>query len=1516
MKCPNKNTKEWKALVSLFGETNTMLAYIRNDEEIPSIVKASSLLEGRINLNKTVNKRPRRKISEELMKTFNESKDPVEAIKTLIIDKSGDSSHAKLFKYLQPALEKAVNNERFLGFKALEDEASVGAIMFTDQGYFVNLTPSAFNYSEDFYADLSYVILHELVHLVTLFPILTQHANKLGYYADVPSELKEPLERLHKLYTHVKKITPPGEFKQALKNEKEFVAYALTNRDFITYLNSISYNKKNLLSRIVEMLKDLFKAIVPGSAFNEALDIIDSIILGQMGNPHLSNELYAIFNKESVLFEKVLLEPEKLVTSDKSDFYEDGVVKKLRTSNVVRELSPFAKKSETNEEYFTERAKQFFRDKGLAQDETYKKRTASGMLMEEYTLEQYADYLKDSREKPRLEGKAIHAWYVAEKLKDIDNLRAEEYRREFKRHTTELKASELDIEDYKKRAELVDDLLADEFLGTESLAQYEFVLSLDLEPFTYGDTKVQGIGGTSDIIIDHGNSVYSLYDIKTGNLLESPFTATTPLLKFAREAGIMAEDTAKNRYSISMALYAMMIKVKDPKAVFNAIKLLHIPKNGRPEAVWPDLGTGLAILARYFEANHSEFYEKNKALFSAKNYITESSDINIGINAMKEKGFSQPKVAFKTDQIVKFRELVRQKARFEEKKPSARTDQENEKYAKVSLEYQKLMESIVELELGTNPFKEQGFKNMNFMQYLFHNRYNSKNSLIRSLNDYYAKRKVMFDKEYLSVRKKQRSLVSAVLKEFRASKRAPILGSDYKDIFEFLWDDGYMTTYKSEKWNKLTKAQKEYADFHRWGIRFNLFATMSPTEGVHFIKQELKERNDIAEKDKATLENQIQLLESLPPYNKFKDYKYLNNFQYFEGWSPRMGKRKEEITGSKESLKEYFSLSLKEAEIITDEDYINTLFPKEYESTLGLSPKFFGDLENATEKQEQGEYTWNSEFVFDAFVNNMLQKRYFDDVYNIGLGIKDFMMEEDKHSTRRSNRYNILFLDSFLKGTILKKPTDMVNMTIKLAGKEFKLDALARMARSYFGVTTLALNFVGAATAGISQTFRTIIQAISGSGVKIFLGTDKEKDMSLSDMSKAFTKVMEWKRSQLPYKLQKDDLLLDNKLHLMLQEWDYLPNSYIYEDAYKSGGATAQGLILPTWVNNELLLKLYSSVDNVNYATYLMGQLMHHKVDKKVNGQIKKVSLWEAYEVEDGELVYKGEARGVDRDTGEVLKELNFREIDKLRAFAERDLGSYRSDERSYVDNSTIGALFMMFKRWLPAMVRRAFSRKFDNYTLGEYIATGKTIKDIDGIEMPELEWVPRSDEGYVTSLLSGMWVLGLYIKDLSTKGRVNSDFSKLNEAQKRNVIYAISKVMTFFGLYFTFLMLYGDDVDDDDKNAIKRASARIRDEVVFEFIFFPGANSLEDWKRVSTSVPVFDKATTTLGGYITWFTGMGKEEIFGMEGQRLQSGPYKGWYKGTIPALRGTKYISTGLGLTEVFKAYEDIEEDLQRLQ
>lgn len=79
--------------------------------------------------------------------------------------------------------------------------------------------------------------------------------------------------------------------------------------------------------------------------------------------------------------------------------------------------------------------------------------------------------------------------------------------------------------------------------------------------------------GTADLFIDHGDNVYSLYDIKTGKLGDD---WEQSFLKYGRTSTEDIFDNARNRAKLQLMLYAFIIKTQNPNARFRNLELLHI----------------------------------------------------------------------------------------------------------------------------------------------------------------------------------------------------------------------------------------------------------------------------------------------------------------------------------------------------------------------------------------------------------------------------------------------------------------------------------------------------------------------------------------------------------------------------------------------------------------------------------------------------------------------------------------------------------------------------------------------------------------------------------------------------------------------------------------------------------------------------------------------------------------------------------------------------------------------------
>ena len=113
--------------------------------------------------------------------------------------------------------------------------------------------------SED--AMTSHTVLHETLHGFTL-AIIKAHKDGVKFNQGVAN--------LEKLYNHLKETYPDLEGKYGMKNLAEFVSEAMSNPDFQEQLNSLPYERGNLLiNAFVEFVKDVLNLlnIAPGKDF-------------------------------------------------------------------------------------------------------------------------------------------------------------------------------------------------------------------------------------------------------------------------------------------------------------------------------------------------------------------------------------------------------------------------------------------------------------------------------------------------------------------------------------------------------------------------------------------------------------------------------------------------------------------------------------------------------------------------------------------------------------------------------------------------------------------------------------------------------------------------------------------------------------------------------------------------------------------------------------------------------------------------------------------------------------------------------------------------------------------------------------------------------------------------------------------------------------------------------------------------------------------------------------------------
>lgn len=120
-----------------------------------------------------------------------------------------------------------------------------------------------------------------------------------------------------------------------------------------------------------------------------------------------------------------------------------------------------------------------------------------------------------------------------------------------------------------------------------------------------------GLAGRVDLMIDHGDNVVSLYDIKTGYGITKEWE--NYLFKYGDTMGAAIWDNPLNRGKLQLMLYALILKSQNPDLMFKELKILHIPsemdKDSDSLHNEVDPAAFLEIIEKFLKAEQPEKYE-------------------------------------------------------------------------------------------------------------------------------------------------------------------------------------------------------------------------------------------------------------------------------------------------------------------------------------------------------------------------------------------------------------------------------------------------------------------------------------------------------------------------------------------------------------------------------------------------------------------------------------------------------------------------------------------------------------------------------------------------------------------------------------------------------------------------------------------------------------------------------------------------------------------------------------------
>lgn len=149
--------------------------------------------------------------------------------------------------------------------------------------------------------------------------------------------------------------------------------------------------------------------------------------------------------------------------------------------------------------------------------------------------------------------------------------------------------------------------------------------------------------GTVDLLIDHGDNIYSLFDFKTGAAFNRTFESS--IFKYASTSTEDIWDNPRNRAKLQLMWYALMIKTENPDAKFKSLEIQYIRNKNYIDAVdnrkYINAPAYLEMIENFLKNERPEIYSSLsslphfKELFSPAtyNYVPSQSMNLTGLNS-------------------------------------------------------------------------------------------------------------------------------------------------------------------------------------------------------------------------------------------------------------------------------------------------------------------------------------------------------------------------------------------------------------------------------------------------------------------------------------------------------------------------------------------------------------------------------------------------------------------------------------------------------------------------------------------------------------------------------------------------------------------------------------------------------------------------------------------------------------------------------------------------------------------
>lgn len=940
-------------------------------------------------------------------------------------------------------------------------------------------------------------------------------------------------------------------------------------------------------------------------------------------------------------------------------------------------------------------------------------------------------------------------------------------------------------------------------------------------------SPILNMAGTVDLVVDHGDHIYSFYDLKTG----SKFNRMWDNVLFLHGNG-PTEDiwvNPRNKAKLQLMMYAVMAKIENPQAKFRALELIHVSNyrtvNNIDMKSRVNVGNYLKMIENYYKTEKPKIYAELKEKLTPEHFdaIFNPATYNVitprSVNLLD--GSSQPAVELHR-KMLRLQELV-----LWDKNIEAGAIKGYKRSREVYAEILSLTKEIRDMRGNPDIDYAAWTTDMSWMDQFFGSASASTNPHVQLYYTVVQEAKQEASTNYNKWRDKFEAYVRALAREqgisdFKFGAGSLIGGVDNRKLLGWIVKEEKIGDMVSHRF--MTTKDAEYANLSETKKNFVKF--VSTSIGQFFVDDLSTWANPITNKKQAVANRvakeeqhgdkvvKITNLELARDTGKLAaDSFSKNNGKYFDGWMPKLPPLFEDIQG-RYGIKSMSFLKFIQNRYLTN--YFEAFYDGWYATDEAIPMKYLG----GGEIDAGNNYTLNVETILDGFVKQYMYKQHMDQAYGFATGLKMVLHADGQKEGSVNYARTVEWFDKAIQQQILGVKDTEFNVTRRdfkrkdiESFKRFNMSKFLRSLKTFFAGPTMWLKPVSGLANFTFAYLTTLKESVKNSmGIK-----GAHAKFSFNDLRYGFSVARE---------LYGKDAMMgrkgDNKAYSLMERFRFMPDNYDWYTQHNQL-LTARNTLFST----RTMYAFHTLPEEMIATAVFVAQLKAMKVPDGT-------SVWDHYvpvkQTDENGVEYithewDGTVRGrintsnvEGMENYEDLTDLRVEEVNAVKYLYEKMHGSYRLDERTYIEYWALGEMIMQFKKYFPAILKNIGASRGERNTQGYF------KEEINEKGEKYLKWTPQVIEGryrlMVGLVLNYLGIKATMLYPNGDKGNAlarwlriqkddSYDWKSLSEVQKEDirdfVITTLGFILLTIGLHSMW--------DWDDEDSLKKLFTRIRDD-------------------------------------------------------------------------------------------------------